>query len=129
MINVRNSTVSVLDENDMEFIETLRSLGVPRNVAALIAYLGGVQEASSREVETATGLRQPEVSIAMRTMRENGWVLERDLKREGKGRPTKVYALCVAMDSIIKHFEERKIAESARMMDSIKRLKELSASR
>jgi len=126
---MRDSTVNVLDETDMEFIETLRSLGVPRNVAALIAFLGGVQEASSREVETATGLRQPEVSIAMRTMRENGWVQERDLKREGKGRPTKVYALSVPMDLIIKHFEDRKIAESARMMDSIKRLKELSTSR
>ncbi len=29
-------------------------------------------------------LRQPEVSIAMRTLRDNNWIEEKEIKREGK---------------------------------------------
>ena len=38
-IIIRQTTVKVLDEKDLEFIEGLRSLKVPRNVAKLITYL------------------------------------------------------------------------------------------
>ncbi|MBN1323617.1 MAG: ArsR family transcriptional regulator [Methanotrichaceae archaeon] len=122
---MRESTVKVLDDKDMEFVETLRSLGVPRNVSTLITYLANVDEASSREIEMGSDLRQPEVSIAMRTLRENQWIEEREVKREGKGRPMKVYSLRAPIEDIIRHFEEEKLHESAQAMESIQRLKEL----
>jgi predicted transcriptional regulator len=122
---MRESTVKILDDKDMEFVETLRSLGVPRNVATLITFLANVDEASSREIEMGSDLRQPEVSIAMRTLRENNWIEEKEIKREGKGRPMKVYALHATIDDIIKHFEEEKLHESAQAMESIHRLKQL----
>jgi len=122
---MRESTVKILDDKDMEFVETLRSLGVPRNVATLITFLANVDEASSREIEMGSDLRQPEVSIAMRTLRENNWIEEKEIKREGKGRPMKVYALHATIDDIIKHFEEEKLHESAQAMESIQRLKQL----
>jgi predicted transcriptional regulator len=122
---MKESTVKILDDKDMEFVETLRSLGVPRNVATLITFLANVDEASSREIEMGSDLRQPEVSIAMRTLRENNWIEEKEIKREGKGRPMKVYALRASIDDIIKHFEEEKLHESAQAMESIQRLKQL----
>lgn len=122
---MRESTVKILDDKDMEFVETLRSLGVPRNVATLITFLANVEEASSREIEMGSDLRQPEVSIAMRTLRENNWIEEKEIKREGKGRPMKVYALRASIDDIIKHYEEEKLHESAQAMESIQRLKQL----
>ena len=122
---MRESTVKILDDKDMEFVETLRSLGVPRNVATLITFLANVEEASSREIEMGSDLRQPEVSIAMRTLRDNNWIEEKEIKREGKGRPMKVYSLRASIDEIIKHFEEEKIHESAQAMESIQRLKQL----
>jgi len=122
---MRESTVKILDDKDMEFVETLRSLGVPRNVATLITFLANVDEASSREIEMGSDLRQPEVSIAMRTLRDNSWIEEREIKREGKGRPMKVYSLRASIDDIIKHFEEEKLNESAQAMESIQRLKQL----
>jgi predicted transcriptional regulator len=126
MVNLmRESTVKVLDDKDMEFVETLRSLGVPRNVATLITFLSNVDEASSREIEMGSDLRQPEVSIAMRTLRDNEWIVEKEVKREGKGRPMKVYALKATMDEIINYFEEEKLHESAQAMESIQRLKEM----
>lgn len=122
---MKESTVKILDDKDMEFVETLRSLDVPRNVATLITFLANVEEASSREIEMGSDLRQPEVSIAMRTLRENNWIEEKEIKREGKGRPMKVYALRASIDDIIKHFEEEKLHESAQAMESIQRLKQL----
>jgi predicted transcriptional regulator len=122
---MRESTVKILDDKDMEFVETLRSLEVPRNVATLITFLANVEEASSREIEMGSDLRQPEVSIAMRTLRDNNWIEEKEIKREGKGRPMKVYSLRASIDEIIKHFEEEKLHESAQAMESIQRLKQL----
>ena len=125
---MRESTVKILDDKDMEFVEALRSLSVSRNVATLITFLANVDEASSREIEMGSDLRQPEVSIAMRPLRENNWIEEREIKREGKGRPMKVYSLRASIDEIIKFYEQQKLDESAQAMESIQRLKQLSSS-
>ncbi len=110
----------------MEFIEALRNLKVPRNVAALITYLADTNEATSREIEVGTNLRQPEVSIGMRTLRQNNWIEQRNIKADGKGRPMKVYKLIVPLNSILNHYEEESKRESTRAMESIQRLKELT---
>jgi predicted transcriptional regulator len=124
---MKQTSIRVLDERDLEFIEALRNLKVPRNVATLITYLANANEATSREIELGTNLRQPEVSIAMRALRQNNWVKEHDIKREGKGRPMIVYKLGVPLKSIINHYEEESKQESAQAMMSIQRLKELTA--
>ncbi len=123
---MRQFSVKVLDDDDREFVEVLRDLGIPRNVASMITYLANVDEATSREIEIGSNLRQPEVSIAMRTLRNNGWVEEREIKKDGKGRPMKVYRLTISLEEIIRHFEEEKKRESTRVMENIDRLKDLS---
>jgi len=57
---------------------------------------------SSRDIEKFTGLRQPEVSIAMRKLRERDWINEREIKHEGKGTPMKIHKLGATMDQIVK---------------------------
>jgi predicted transcriptional regulator len=105
----------------------MKSLKVPKKVAALIVFLGSTSEATSREIETGTGLRQPDVSIGMGALRQNNWVNESEIKQEGKGRPKKVYSLSLSLDEIIQHFEEEKSRESARAMEAIQRLREMAA--
>ena len=122
------SMVKTLDDKDREFAETLQELGVQQNVAAMITYLTNVGKATSREIEMGTDLRQPEVSIAAKTLRYNDWLEESDIKREGKGRPLKAYKLKASIDAIIKHFEEEKIRESSQIMQSIQKLKQLATS-
>ena len=102
-------------------------MGVNRNVAHLITYLKDVKEVSSRDIETVTGLRQPEVGIAMRTLRERDWVTEHEVKHEGKGRPMKIYALGTTIDEIINYHEAEKAQESTQTMVTIHRLKDLSS--
>ena len=117
----------MLDEKDLEFVGILRSLNVSRKVATLITYLSNVDEATSREIEMETNLRQPEVSTGMRTLRENNWIEERDIKSKEKGRPIKVYKLNVPIGEIIKHYEEEKNSEAAGSMQAIQRLKDITA--
>ncbi len=126
---MRQFSVKVLDDDDREFVEVLRGLGIPRNVASMITYLANVEEATSREIEIGSNLRQPEVSIAMRSLRNNGWVEEREVKKDGKGRPMKVYRLIISLEEIIKHFEEEKQVESTMVMENIERLKDLRGRR
>ena len=82
---MKDYEIKVLDEEDHIFIETLRVLGASRNVAKMMAYLMNVDEASSREIEISTGLRQPEVSLAMKLMHNQSWVSVRAEKKPGKG--------------------------------------------
>jgi predicted transcriptional regulator len=111
----------------MEFAEVLQSLGLNKNAARIVTYLKDVDRASSRNIETATGLRQPEVSIGTRTLREKGWIEESEVNGNGKGRPHKLYSMRTNIDEIIKHYEMQKMQEAAKTVEDIQRLKELSS--
>lgn len=122
---MKSLPVKVLDVTDEEFADTLIGLGLKRNVAKTLTYLKNVDEVTSREIEVGSDLRQPEVSTAMRELKNLDWVVIREEKKPGKGRPFKVYRLDTSINSIIKQLERQKIVETKRMMESIQRLKKL----
>ena len=124
---IKDVTIKVADKKDLEFMLGLETLGMKRTVACVITFLKDLEERSSRDIEVATGLRQPEVSIAMQTLRERGWLTEHEIKSEGKGRPLKIYALRATIDEIINYCEAEKSRESARFSEAIQKLKELSS--
>jgi predicted transcriptional regulator len=123
---MKDYEVKILDENDHVFIETLRNLGMARNAATMMAYLMNVDEASSREIEISTGLRQPEVSLAMRLMSNQSWVSVRSEKKPGKGRPVKIYSLMAPVDEIISYYEDKIYKKSQATILAIKKLKVMS---
>jgi predicted transcriptional regulator len=124
---IRNVTIKVADKADLLFMLGLESLGMKRTVACVITFLKDQKERSSKDIETATGLRQPEVSIAMQTLRERNWLTEHEIKSSGKGRRLKIYTLRATIDEIINYCEAEKSRESARFSEAIQKLKELSS--
>ena len=124
-IAMKESFVMRFDEKDIEVVETLKSLGVPRKVSNMIAYLASGNEATSREIERGSDLRQPEVSIALRTLRKNNWVEERMSKSDGTGRPMKVYRLKAPIEEILAFYEQEKLKEATQAMQCIQKLKAL----
>ena len=124
---IKNVTIKISDERDLEFVQGLQNLGMKRTVACVITFLKDQNERSPRDIEVAASLSQPEVSMAMRTLRERGWLTEHEIKGNGKGRPLKIYALRSTIDEIINYYEAEKSRESARAIESIQRLKELSS--
>jgi predicted transcriptional regulator len=110
-----------------EFASILMKIGLKRNVAKVLTYLAGVEEATSREIETGSDLRQPEVSIAMREIRKLDWISERDEKNPGKGRPYRIYRLNKSLPEIIGYLEGEKARESEMVMRQIEKLKALKS--
>ena len=123
---MKDSEVKMLDEKDHVFIEMLRDFGMSRNVAITMAYLMNVDEASSREIEISTGLRQSEVSLAMGLMCNQSWVNMHSEKKPGKGRPVKIYSLRAPVDEIISYYEDKIYKESQATISAIKKLKVMS---
>jgi predicted transcriptional regulator len=123
---MKDYEVKVLDEEDNIFIKTLCNIGMSRNVATTMAYLMNVDEASAQEIERSTGLRQPEVSIAISVMHKQSWVNVRSEKKAGKGRPMKIYSLFAPVDEIISYYEDKIHKESQATISIIKKLKVMS---
>ncbi len=108
--------VEELSETDEKVVSLLAEAGLNRNIAKVVVFLSKAGEAVSREIERAANLRQPEVSLAMKELKEWGWVKERELKKKGKGRPLKSYKMTrdlkdIAMEIIQKKREEIKKIE------------------
>lgn len=114
------------DERD-EFASIMMKVGLKRNVAKVLTYLAGVSEATSREIEIGSDLRQPEVSIAMREIRKLDWIVERDEKNPGKGRPYRIYKLNRSLPEIVKYLESENAKEAERIMKQIEELKSLKS--
>jgi predicted transcriptional regulator len=123
---IKEVTIRVA-EKDMEFVQGLENLGMKRTVACVITFLKDQNERFFREIETATRLRQPEISRAMQILRENGWLTEHYIKGNGKGRPLKIYALRATTDEIVNYYEMEKRREATRTSEAVQRLKELSS--
>ena len=107
-------------------IDVLASTGMPKGTARTLAYLSTKENwATSKDIEKATRLRQPEVSIAVRGLLDRGW-LERDsLKRESKGRPINIYRMNVGLTEVyntIETDEMHKVDEVRANLDQIKEL-------
>lgn len=105
-------------------MDLLVHTGISRNVAKALVFLAAREETTSVEVEKATGLRQPEVSIAMQELRRRKWVEKREIKKEGKGRPVHAYHLTlpfgVIVDAIARD-ERRKVEEIQALIRRLKR--------
>jgi len=125
---MRDKSMSVFDQNEEIVANLLCNIGLKRNMAKALVYLANVEESVSRSIELGAGLRQPEVSIAMRELRVRGWIDEWEQKKEGKGRPLKCYRLSVPLCDIIDTLEKSKKLEVQRDEESIAMLRTLSSS-
>ena len=121
-----SASADIAAERD-EFASILMKIGLKRNVAKVLTYLAGVPEATSREIEIGSDLRQPEVSIAMREIRRLEWVRERDERNPGKGRPYRIYKLNRSLPDIVLYLESENAKEAERVMKQIEKLKSLKS--
>jgi len=117
--------IKQLDEKDKEITDTLISLGMSRPIARTLSYLQRVNEATSVELEIETGLRKPEVSIAMKELKQCGWINEREEKKRCKGRPYKIYSFKIGFNDIIAQLEKQQRKATDTTQKKIERLKEL----
>lgn len=125
---MKKLNINQLDEKQEEIADALISLGLGRLVARTLAYLNNGEEATSVALEMGAGMRQPEVSIAMRELKERDWINEREEKKPSKGRPNKIYSLKVGFNKIITQLETERKKADIEVNEKIKRLKKLVSS-
>ena len=130
MCNGRGIRLSAGKGKVEDTIEALTTTGMPKGMARTLAYLSTRDDwATSRDIEEATNLRQPEVSIAVRDLVERGWVERDNLKRESKGRPINIYRLAADLRKVYVSIEDRekvKIADMEANLANIRQLWSLS---
>ncbi len=93
-------------------------------MAKTLVFLRKKEETTSVEIEISTALRQPEVSIAMQELRRRKWVIKRDIKKEGKGRPVHSYKLSLPFDRIVDTIEKDERRRMEDIENNIKTLKQ-----
>ena len=117
-----------LSKDHEEFVDRLIKAGLQKNVALTLLVVASSDETKSREIETITRLRQPEVSIAINELRDQNWIAKRDIKKEGKGRPVHSYYLDKTMNEIIDEIVGKEIERIEEIEDNLQQIKELSNS-
>ncbi|MEF8832445.1 MAG: ArsR family transcriptional regulator [Candidatus Thermoplasmatota archaeon] len=117
-----------LTKEQEELVDRLIKAGLQKNIARTMVFVASRNETKSREIEDATDLRQPEVSIAMQELRGKGWVTKRDIKKEGKGRPVHGYQLDKPVNEIIEEIEEKEKERIDEIKENVEEIKELADS-
>jgi predicted transcriptional regulator len=127
--NIKRKNLFVLDEKDDKAVQLFTELGMPRNLAKTLIYISQVDECKCADVEQGADLRQPEVSIAMQELQRREWIIKRNLKGKGKGRPVHIYKLTRHLSEILKNFEQEKLKEVESTKKDISELKNLVKNR
>ena len=99
--------------------DALQRLGARRVEATIVATLLESGPLETKELVERTGLRQPEVSVGMRELRERGWIESDPIPRQGKGRPMHRHRLAAAKPAIRAHYELRGEETLAAFQDAL----------
>lgn len=111
-----------LTEKEEEFTNLLVEIGTKRNVAEVLVFLANIPEATSRDIERGTDLRQYEISTAMRYLIQQSWVTSRETKAESTGRAIKIYELSKPFHEIIDCIENEKKKDAINQLTLIQKL-------
>ena len=120
---MRQESVQYFTDKEEEFVNLLIKIGTRRNVAKVLVFLASTKEATAREIERGTDMRQPEVSMVMKSLIEQGWIKSRESPSEHKGRPTKVYELAKSITEIMECIEKEKKIEVNNQLALVKKLR------
>lgn len=94
-----------LKRDHLRMVEILTAAGIAKNTARVLTFIAVAGRTYSAQVQAGTGMRQPEVSIALKELAERKWISRQSVQREGKGRPIYVYRLKRDLKEIIESVE------------------------
>lgn len=123
MMNIMSEDLS---EKKKNLIKALSEVGIKRKTAEVLLCIAENENIKSQEIERKTGLRQPEVSICVQDLKIEGWISEKHVKKEGRGRPENAYSLKADLNNIVSEIEEEKKEEIEQIEQNIHSIKELA---
>lgn len=111
---------------DREMLDLMMDLGMGRNISKTVVFLSKTGEASSSDIEDSIDLRQSEVSISVKWLRNKGWVASRTIRKPGKGRPAHMYKLRYSLGRIAREIGTTKNEEMEHIKKKVAHLKRLA---
>ena len=78
-------------KKEQEIVNKLTSVGYKKSTAKVIVYFISHSEGKAREIERIVDIRQPEVSIGVRNLKELNLLIFDKIEKQGKGRPQQFY--------------------------------------
>jgi predicted transcriptional regulator len=121
---MKERKVQYFTENEEEFINLMLGIGIKKTVAKVLLFLARTPEATSRDIERGTDLRQPEVSIAIGHLMDKGWAVSRENEAKNKGRPFKIYELAKPINEIMDSIEKETENKANNQLKLIKKLQD-----
>jgi len=114
-------TIQLFTDKEEEFVNLLVEIGTRKNIAKLLVYLANTKEATSRDMERGIDLRQPEVSIAVKELIHLGWIRDRKIPSENKGRKIRKFSLSMPVNEIIASIEKQKKSEAGNQLALVRK--------
>lgn len=114
-----------LKRDHLRMIEILTDAGMPKNTARVFTFIAVAGRTFSAQIQSGTGMRQPEVSIALKELSDRKWISRQSVQREGKGRPIYVYRLRKELSEIVETVEreqDRRARQVQRDKDDLKQI-------
>ena len=122
---MNKNNIYSLNEADDKAVQLFAKLGISKNLAKTLLFLSQVDECKSTDIEAGADLLQPNVSIAIKELREQGWITKREVKKGGKGRPTHIYKSTTNLSNILGIIEQNKLKEFENIEMNISELKNI----
>lgn len=92
----------------MDTIEALKNLGLSEKESKVLEMILRKKVVPTRDFERELDLRQPEVSMATKSLQERGWIREGEkIRLDGTGRPGNTYELAYTISEIINDLEKQ----------------------
>ncbi|MDV0446890.1 hypothetical protein MsAg5_07530 [Methanosarcinaceae archaeon Ag5] len=112
-------------KTDDKRIEMFKNLNIKKSVSKTLLCLSTEEGVSSTTICQLTGLKQPEVSNAIKCLEESNWVSVTEVKSKKAGRPIKYYRLLISKEEIYETIEKNARKEVTERTECVERLKEL----
>ena len=120
------SEIYSFSKKEQEIINLMSVLGMNKHFSRVVVFLSRIKESTSRDIQNSIGLKQSEVSVILRSLRERGWLTTEFIQTTKRGRPTQKHKLKYHIGSIVKYIEADKMAEIRDIKKIIARLKKLA---
>ena len=106
-----------------KIINAFVAMGLTEKESKVLSLLTEIKSVQTREFERLLDMRQPEVSMALKSLQSRGWVRNGDKKRcATMARSGNTYELAYSLEEIIADLQKQAEHKQKEFVDSIKAL-------
>ena len=122
---MNQKNIYIFNQDDEKAVRLFVKLGMPQHLAKTLVYISQADECQTIDIEHGTYLHQPEVSVATQELQAKGWIIKREQKKDGKGRPVHIYKSAIEIKEILANLERQKFEEFEKSKQDLMELRNL----